>query len=253
MPLVLWGCILIELALSIKYGEAWADFGVLCGLQFINGTVSFYESHTANNAVAALKAALKPYALVRRDGEWKQLEAAVLVPGDIVKLEAGRQVPADCEVVTGTLQVDQSGLTGESQPVAMQRGARPKMGSTITGGEAEARVTETGCNTFIGKTASLIGSVDQQPRFSKVLLRLMFYIVSISLAVCVAALGFLLHTERETVETALGVTVIILVVSIPVAIRAWPPHATYSPVVSHLFSSPQRWSLQAPWRWGAAR
>ena len=70
MPLVIWVAIVIELALAASYGEAWPDFAVLCALQFGNCTLSFYEANKAGNAVAALKASLKPQALAKRDGHW---------------------------------------------------------------------------------------------------------------------------------------------------------------------------------------
>ncbi len=57
-----------------------------------------YETTRAGNAVAALKASLKPLATVRRDMQWKNIDAALVVPGDIVLLAAGSSVPADCLV-----------------------------------------------------------------------------------------------------------------------------------------------------------
>jgi len=105
MPCVIWAAIAIELALAIKYHHAWPDFGVLVGLQFVNGTVSFYEAFKAGSAIEALKAGLKPFALAKRDGAWGNLEATLLVPGDLIKLDSGAHVPADCRVVDGTIQV----------------------------------------------------------------------------------------------------------------------------------------------------
>lgn len=99
-----------------------------------------YETCRAGDAVAALKASLKPKATVKRDGGWQQLDAAEVVPGDLVLLGAGSAVPADCLINEGTIDVDQSGLTGESLPVTMYRGDSVKMGSTVTRGEVEGTV-----------------------------------------------------------------------------------------------------------------
>ncbi len=63
-----------------------------------------------------------------------------MVPGDLVLLGAGSAVPADCLINEGTIDVDQSGLTGESLPVTMYRGDSVKMGSTVTRGEVEGTV-----------------------------------------------------------------------------------------------------------------
>ena len=89
-----------------------------------------YETTKAADAVAALKAALKPLATCKRDGKWQTMDATTLVPGDLVLLAAGAAVPADCIVNEGRIEVDQAALTGESLPVTMYKGDTPKMGST---------------------------------------------------------------------------------------------------------------------------
>jgi len=126
MPCMLWLACLIELLI-----QDWTDFWILLSLQLINASVSFYEASRAGDAVAALKAALKPSATAKRDGRWVTLAAAELVPGDLVMLGAGAAVPADCVVNGGAIDVDQAALTGESLPVALCAGDRPKMGSTV--------------------------------------------------------------------------------------------------------------------------
>jgi H+-transporting ATPase len=93
MPLMLWIAALIELIIA-----NYADMAILLGIQFINAAISFYETTKAGNAVAALKASLKPIATVKRDGKWQNVDAAILVPGDLVKLAAGSAIPADCYV-----------------------------------------------------------------------------------------------------------------------------------------------------------
>lgn len=89
-----------------------------------------YETTKAADAVAALKKALKPLATCKRDGKWANMDATMLVPGDLVLLGAGAAVPADCIVNEGRIEVDQAALTGESLPVTMYKGDTPKMGST---------------------------------------------------------------------------------------------------------------------------
>lgn len=134
-----------------RYGDAWPDFGVLMALQFGNCTLSFYEANKAGNAVAALKKSLKPSALAKRDGKWAHLEAALLVPGDLVKLDAGSFVPADVEILgEGVVSVDQASLTGESLPVTM-RGPGASCSVCTTGSpmprqHQRARADSTGRN-----------------------------------------------------------------------------------------------------------
>ena len=66
--------------------------------------------------MAALKKSLKPNAVVKRDGKWANIDAALLVPGDLVGLNAGAAVPADCRVNKGRIEVDQAALTGAPSP-----------------------------------------------------------------------------------------------------------------------------------------
>jgi hypothetical protein len=99
-----------------------------------------YETTKAGDAVAALKASLKPIATAKRDGKWQKIDAGELVPGDMVLLAAGSAVPADCIVNHGQIEVDQSALTGESLPVTLYGGDSAKMGSNVVRGEQEGTV-----------------------------------------------------------------------------------------------------------------
>ena len=98
MPIMIWIAMIIMLALA-----HWIDFGILTAIQFINAFLGWYETVKAADAVAALKASLKPLATVKRDGSWQNMDAALLVPGDLVLLGAGSNVPADCIVNHGAL------------------------------------------------------------------------------------------------------------------------------------------------------
>ncbi|GAB4816895.1 hypothetical protein N2152v2_003941 [Parachlorella kessleri] len=170
------------------------------------------------DAVAALKASLKPVATVKRDGKWQQTDAALLVPGDLVLLAAGAAVPADCVVNDGRIEVDQSALTGESLPVSMYKGDSAKMGSTVTRGEVESTVEFTGSQTFFGKTATLLQAVEGLGNLQKILLKIMFVLVAMSLLLCGTALIYLL-ARGENFKSALSFTIVLLVASIPIAIE----------------------------------
>jgi hypothetical protein len=93
MPILIWLAIIIEFAI-----KNWIDAGILLGIQFANATLGWYETIKAADAVAALKASLKPLATVKRDGQWQNIDATTVVPGDLVLLGAGSAVPADCIV-----------------------------------------------------------------------------------------------------------------------------------------------------------
>ena len=105
MPIMLWIASLIEGIIG-----NYADMAILLFIQFANASISFYESTKAGDAVAALKASLKPKATVKRNNVWAEIDATLLVPGDRVLLAAGSAVPADCIVNGGIIEVDQSAM-----------------------------------------------------------------------------------------------------------------------------------------------
>nr|CCA15042.1 ptype ATPase superfamily putative [Albugo laibachii Nc14] len=214
MPIMIWLAILVELLT-----QDIPDFCVLLVLQILNGVVGWYEELKAGNAVAALKASLKPEALVIRDGVHQTINASMLVPGDRITLSAGSAVPADCDLCEGNpVQIDQAALTGESFPVSMGPGDNAKMGSTVTRGEVEAVVTATGSETFFGKTASLISSVDELSHFQKILLRITMFLMAISLVLVGFCLGYLIYNGEAFLD-AIAFSVVLLVASIPIAMQ----------------------------------
>eukprot|EP00981_Chlorochromonas_danica_P004704 scaffold946_cov171-Ochromonas_danica.AAC.4 len=93
MPVMIWLAIVIEAAI-----QNWIDMAVLVFIQFANASIGYYEITKAGDAVAALKKSLKPIATVKRDQKFVNVDAAVLVPGDLVLLASGSAVPADCRV-----------------------------------------------------------------------------------------------------------------------------------------------------------
>mmetsp|Transcript_13677 Transcript_13677/g.39864 ORF Transcript_13677/g.39864 Transcript_13677/m.39864 type:complete len:972 (+) Transcript_13677:216-3131(+) len=213
MPYMIWVAIIIEGII-----QDWPNFVVLFILQMVNGCLAFNEANKAGNAISALKASLKPEAQVKRSGVWKNMDAALLVPGDRIALAAGASVPADARICPGQpIDIDQAALTGESLPVTFYEGNVAKMGSNVIHGEVEAIVSATGVNTFFGKTAALIQSVKEIPHFQKVLLTIMKTMVSISLVVVSICLIFLL-VQKEPFLKALAFSVVLVIASIPIAL-----------------------------------
>jgi H+-transporting ATPase len=100
----------------------------------------------------------------------------------------------------------------------MVAGDNTKMGSTVTRGEVEAVVTATGGQTFFGKTASLISSVDEVSHFQKILLRITMFLMAISFVLVGFCLGYLLYNGEAFLE-ALAFCVVLLVASIPIAMQ----------------------------------
>lgn len=213
MPIMIWVAVLVEAII-----ENWPDFGILLGIQFLNASLGFYEITKAGDAVAALKASLKPVATCKRDGKWANIDASLLVPGDLVLLASGSAVPADCLVNEGQIDVDQAALTGESLPVTKFKGQSCKMGSNVVRGEVEGTVEFTGANTFFGKTASMLTDDGEIGNLQKVLLKIMFVLVIMSMTLCGIVFGYLM-SENEEPRDAISFTVVLLVASIPIAIE----------------------------------
>jgi Ca2+-transporting ATPase len=144
-------------------------------VNLINGIFSFWQEYRAEKATQALRKLLPAYARVLRDGEEQRILAEELVPGDVIMLEEGDSISADCRLVQeAELRVDQSTLTGESRPVSkrvdpvIQQDITyteiPNLifsGTHIAAGNGKAVVFATGMSTEFGKIARLTQSVGE--------------------------------------------------------------------------------------------
>ncbi len=96
----------------------WIDAGVILGVVLINAAIGFVQEGRAEKALEAVRSLLASHAIVLRDGQRHDIDAAELVPGDVVFLESGMRVPADLRLLRShTLRIDESALTGESVAV----------------------------------------------------------------------------------------------------------------------------------------
>ncbi|XP_074273720.1 plasma membrane ATPase-like isoform X1 [Silene latifolia] len=196
----------------------WQDFvGIMC-LLVINSTISFIEENNAGNAAAALMANLAPKCKLLRDNQWKESEAALLVPGDIISIKLGDIVPADARLLEGdALKVDQSALTGESLPVTKGPGSEVFSGSTCKQGEIEAVVIATGVHTFFGKAAHLVDSTNNVGHFQKVLTAIgNFCIVSIAVGMLVEIL-VMYPIQHRAYRSGINNLLVLLIGGIPIA------------------------------------
>lgn len=151
VPWMLEATIMLQLVLH-KFTEA----GVIAALLVFNAVIGFLQEGKAQATLTALKSRLALNASVQRDGTWKTIPSAGLVPDDIVKLSLGAVVAADVTILDGSVLLDQSMLTGESMPVEVTKGAQTYAGALVRRGEATAKVTQTGMRTKFGHTAELV-------------------------------------------------------------------------------------------------
>ena len=173
---------------------SWIEAGVITGVAILNALIAFTQESKAESAIHALASTVTTEALVRRNGEPCKLPSVDLVPGDVVLLASGDKIPADIRLLKSrSLQVNESGLTGES--VAVEKDAKgdgldPEIplaerinmayaGSYVTFGQAEGVVVETGQRTETGKISKLMDESSglttpltrKFERFSNLLLR----------------------------------------------------------------------------------
>jgi len=212
---------MIEVAafLSAAIGR-WEDFVIILVLLALNAGVGFWQEHKADNAISALKERLALTARVFRDGSWQTVPAREIVPDDLVRVRSGEIVPADLELLPDTfLEVDESALTGESLPVEKHGGDSAYSGSIARRGEANARVTATGMDTFFGKTAHLVDEARTESHFQRAVVKIGDYLIV--LAVGLVLILFLVGLYRhESVLDTLRFALVLTVAAIPAALPA---------------------------------
>lgn len=217
-----WGPIpwMIEIAalLSVIVGH-WADFSIIVVLLLFNAVIGFWQEHKADNAIELLKKKLALNALVKRNGSWKTVPAADLVPGDIIRIHLGDIVPADVKLIDGDyLEVDQSALTGESLPVEKHVNGMAYSGSMVHRGEMDGLVTGTGMNTFFGRTAKLVEETQTVSHYQKAVLKIGNYLIIVTLfliSIILLTAFFRGDSILETFQFALILTVAAIPVALP--------------------------------------
>jgi Ca2+-transporting ATPase len=170
-PLVL--LLLFAAGISALLGKFDSVIAIML-IVILNALLGVVQEYRAERAMAALKQMAAPLVRVRRDGHMEDISARLLVPGDVVLLEAGSIVPADARVIeAANLSVQEASLTGESLPVRKRTEPLDKpdtplgdrrnmvyMGTSVTFGRGEALVVKTGMQTELGRIAQLIQDVE---------------------------------------------------------------------------------------------
>jgi calcium-translocating P-type ATPase len=193
----------------------------------LNAVFAFLQERHAEHAVEALAAYLPPRAGVLRDGVRQEVDALDLVPGDVLIIQEGDRVSADARLITGSVEVDLSSLTGESLPALRTAGpgdpAVPLIqaenmlfsGSACVSGEAHAIVTATGMRTEIGRIAALTERIHTDP--SPLERQVTWVAKLIAVVAIVAAIAFLPLglVAGLTVSAAISFAIGMLVANVP--------------------------------------
>ena len=168
--------ILVAAAVVSLFIEEWGTAALLVALTVLNAVVGLRQQGKAESAMNALRSMVKASARVRRDGTERELPVEQLVPGDVVVLAAGEQVPVDGRIVAANaLQIDESALTGESTPAAKGGGTLPDrdlgpgdrtnmafMNTPVTHGSGLLIATGTGADTEFGRISGLLSATERE-------------------------------------------------------------------------------------------
>lgn len=154
----------------IEKTNDYADSIIIISIVVINAIIGVIQESKAEKSLDALKKLSSPVSVVIRNSKAITVDSSDLVPGDIIELEAGNYVPADCRLIDSyNLKIEESALTGENVPVIKDAKTILKKDiplgdmlnmafstTIVTNGHAKAIVTETGMNTKVGKIAKMI-------------------------------------------------------------------------------------------------
>lgn len=162
---VLLFALAVDLLLWVGEGAKGAPLESLAilAILLLNATLGVLQEKRSEEALKRLKALAEPSVWVLRDGRFQRLSARELVPGDVVRLEAGDRVPADGRVLEGEgLLVDESLLTGESVPV--EKGVEDEVyaGTLLARGRALVEVVRTGPQSAMGRIAGLLAGMEEE-------------------------------------------------------------------------------------------
>ncbi|MCL2052987.1 MAG: cation-translocating P-type ATPase [Oscillospiraceae bacterium] len=234
--------ILLVAGIIALYSSIWGDGGkgptdaiVIFAIVIINITLAVKQEMGAEKALEALKRMNAPMTIALRNGSRQELDASLLVPGDILTLEAGDLIPADARIIESVnLKVDEAILTGESVPVEKDADAVIEeksslgdqfnmlfSGCVITNGKTKAVVVKTGMATEMGKIAGLLNSTvkERTPLQQKMdaLAKFICVIALISGSLLFAIQSFLPDINGNAIELSqrLLYSVVLAVAAIP--------------------------------------
>ena len=214
IPWILEAAILLELLLG-KFIEA----SIIAVLLAFSTLVGETQELRAKTALGFLRSRLQINARVQRDGAWRFLPARELVPSDKVHIRIGDIVPADCSISDGSVEVDQSALTGESAAVSRSVGETIYSGSTVRRGEVIGTVTATGLKSYFGRTAELVRIAKSPSHLEQLLFTVVRYLAYVDAVLAVALIGTALWNHADLLPL-IPFVVVLVIATIPVSMPA---------------------------------
>ncbi|MGD1852255.1 MAG: cation-translocating P-type ATPase, partial [Cyanophyceae cyanobacterium] len=244
MLLLLIGVAIVSAGLDLYEGMAEGSFPfpkdaiAIFTIVFLNAVLGYVQESRAEKALAALKQLSSPRVRVLRDGEFGEVDARELVPGDVMVVEAGSQVAADGRILEAvSFQVQEAALTGEAQGVDKSAteileddaalGERINLvfqGTEATYGRAKILVTNTGMTTELGKIAAMIQGVESeetplQQRMNQLGNVLVFGSMTlVALVMIIGTIGLGFGAFRQLLEVSLSMAVAVVPEGLPAVI-----------------------------------
>ena len=237
MLVMLIAVAIVSAVIDFRKGNFPKDAVAIFSIVILNGMLGYFQESRAEQALAALKRMSSPRVRVVRDDKMLELAAKELVPGDIMFLEAGVQIPADGRLVEAqNLQVREAALTGEAEAVIKKPsmeltedaplGDRLNMvfmGTEVIQGRGQVIVTNTGMTTELGRIAEMIQGVETEPTpLQRRMTQLGNVLVSGSLAlVALVVVGGVIKTGSfQSLEDLLEVSLSMAVAVVPEGLPA---------------------------------
>ena len=205
----------ITIVLQLAAGER-LEAAMVGALLAVNVLLGIVQEGRASATLSLLRQRLAPKARLRRDEKWSDSPASVLVPGDVVQLTLGAIVPADVRILSGSVLLDQSMLTGESVAAEQQAGATAYAGALVRRGEAIAEVVATGARTYFGRTAELVRTADVESSEQKAVLGVVKALTAVNMTIVVAMVAYA-HAIGMTVAQIVPLVLAALLSAVPVA------------------------------------
>jgi H+-transporting ATPase len=218
----LWGPIawMLEAALVLELvlGKVTEPAMIAAWLLF-SAVIGAIQEQRAQKVLDLLRGRLRVSARVHRDGQWRVIPARELVPGDRIRVGPGDLVPADAKVSVGSVDVDQSSLTGESALAGHTVGALIYSASTVRRGEATAIVTATGAGSYYGRTAELVRSARSAGHLDRLLFAVVRHLVTIDAVLAALLVAFALWSGAPLLELV-PFLLVLVIATVPVTMPA---------------------------------
>ena len=183
---ILIGLLIVAAVAAFAIGDV-IDAGVIILAVMLNVIMGFIQEYRSQKAIESLKSFITKHAIVKREGQIREIDAKTLTVGDIVVLEEGSKVPADLVLIeSNSLSCDESQLTGESKAVAKEIDDKLYMDSNILSGNGLGVVENIGMATEIGKIADIVQEDDEETPLAKRVGKLGKTLSAIAIVVCIA-------------------------------------------------------------------